>query len=292
MSTSAMSTSTIERVGPHDRFADYCLWDYEPRGPAAGKLRSSTLLWTFLEMTGADPFVRDCCEAMRRTLGPFKTVWGIKERFGHFSYEFYFYDYERLERTTSIERVLGGLSPFVSSNLTVSPQRPYFMFSLDIDDRTIATRRIDELSLYIGNPTNSVSSGICYNVTAEAIRLDNLYYFFDREREIADIRAKIACSAHLDLRNFDLDAILWPDMMDCGIVVVANKKFNDGVYFARLPFDGFERFVRKVGFPPDYAGFISEHSGELDHMLYDVGIDYISTESGIKIVKSAIYGLL
>ncbi len=286
-----MSGFTVERVEAKDRFADFCLWDYEPVRPAQGKLRSSTLLWAFLEMTGADPFIRECCEAMRAALGPFKTVWGIKEREGQFSFEFYFYDYARLERTSSVERVLAGLSPLLSSDLSVSPQRPYFMFSIDIDEKVIASRRIDELSLYIGNPTNSVSSGLCYNVTAQATRLDNLYYFFDRKKEFELIQAKVACSAHLDLRRLDLNAILWPDMMDCGIVVVANKKFNDGVYFARLPFEGFERFVRKVGFPADYAAFIGQHREELDHMLFDVGIDYVLTENGIKLVKSAIYGL-
>jgi hypothetical protein len=287
-----MNASVIERVGAADRFADYCLWDYDPQTPAIGKMRSSTLLWVFLEMTGADRLVRDCCEAMRDTLGPFQTVWGIKERFGQFSFEFYFYDYARVERATSIERVIAGLSPHLSSSLAVSKDRPYFMFSIDIDDKTVTSRRIDEFSLYIGNPSTSVSSGICYNVTAQGLRLDNLYYFFDREKDLADIQAKVACSAHLDLRRFDLDTILWPDMMGCGIVVVANKKFNDGVYFSRLPFDGFERFVRRVAFPKDYADFITRHREELNHMLFDVGIDYVLSENGVKTVKSAIYGLL
>ena len=205
---------TIERVAAGDRFADYCLWDYAPSAPPLGKLRSSTLLWTFLDMIGADGRVRDCCEGFRTTLGPFQTVWGIKQRGGRFSFEFYFYDYRRLERQVSIERVLAGLRPHLASSLTISPRRPYFMFSLDLDDEIVASRRLERLSLYIGNPGSQVSSGICYNVSAEGLRLDNLYYFFDRRKELDDIRAKVACSAHLDLRGVDLDEILWPALMD------------------------------------------------------------------------------
>ena len=283
---------TIERVAAGDRFADYCLWDYAPPAPPLGKLRSSSLLWTFLDVIGADGRVRDCCEAFRTTLGPFQTVWGIKQRGGRFSFEFYFYDYRRLERHVSIERVLAGLRPHLASSLTISPRRPYFMFSLDLDDEIVATRRLDQLSLYIGNPGSQVSSGICYNVSAAGLRLDNLYYFFDRRKELDDIRAKVACSAHLDLRSVDLDSILWPALMTCGIVVVANKKQNDGVYFSRLDIEGLTHFLPRSAFPSAFVDFVAGHRDQFDHLLFDVGMDYILKDGRITLVKSAMYGLL
>ena len=110
------------------------------------------------------------------------------------------------------------------------------MFSLDLDAALGEGRRgIDEISVYIGNPSGMVSSGLCYQLSAAGLRFDNLYYFFDRQENWEDIVGKVASSAHLDLAGLDVSSILWPELCDCGIIVVANKKYNDGVYFLPDP---------------------------------------------------------
>ena len=285
-----MSLANIERVGPADRFADYCLWDYPPVTAPLGKLRSSSLLWTFLDHTDPDGGIRACCEAIRQAVGPFRTVWGIKQRDGRHAVELYFYDYARLERRVSIPRVLGALAPRLDCSLSLPERRPYFMFSLDLDAAVLRSGCLAELSVYVGNPSSGVSSGLCYNLSAGGLRLDNLYHFFKRT-ELDDIRAKIACSAHLDLRAFRFEAVLWPGQMGCGIVVVANKRFNDGIYFSRLPLDGFCDFLRRAAFPAAFTTFVEDHRAELDHLLFDVGFDYIWDGEQIRVVKTAVYGL-
>ena len=76
------------------------------------------------------------------------------------------------------------------------------------------------------------------------------------------------------------------------MVVVANKKFNDGVYFSRIKIDPLIGFLERERFPADLVGFAKEHRDGLDHMLYDVGIDYVVEDGAVKVVKSAFYGLL
>ena len=283
----------LERVSATDRFADYCLWQYEPPTKPLGKLRSASLLWQSLALTGASPCIADACDLLRRELGPFRTVWGVKQFADRYAYEFYFYDYERLTRAVSVGRVLKALQPLVDCPLRYPDERPYFMFSLDLDNRTVEqTRRLEEVSIYIGNPGSSVSSGICYNYSERGLRLDNFYFFFDAAREMEHIRAKIACSAHLDLPNFPMDQILWPELRDCGVVVVANKKHNDGVYFSRINVDQLILFLKRTRYPSDLIAFVETNRDDLDHLLYDVGIDYVKTANGLEIVKSAFYGLL
>jgi hypothetical protein len=282
----------LERVTATDRFADYCLWDYNPLAPPLGKLRSASVLWQSLATTGADPRVGEAAELLRQGLGPFRTVWGVKKFDSHFAYEFYFYDYARLERTVSVPRVLKSLNPLVECSLQYSDARPYFMFSLDLDDRIVGQRKLDEISIYIGNPGSTVSSGICYNLSDRGLRLDNFYFFFDAAREMDQIRGKIACSAHLDLPGLQIEQILWPELRNCGVIVVANKKTHDGIYFSRITVDQLLLFLRRTQYPEDLIQFVERNRADLDHMLYDVGIDYRRTEQGLEVVKSAFYGLL
>jgi hypothetical protein len=283
----------LERVTAADRFADYCLWDYAPVSDPAGKLRSAALLWQSLAATGASGRIVEACDGLRERLGPFRTVWGVKKFENRYAYEFYFYDYARLERTMPLGRVLDALRPVVDCSLQYPDGRPYFMFSLDLDNHIVdQARKLTDVSIYVGNPGSTVSSGICYNYSANGLRLDNFYFFFDAAKEMDDIRAKVACSAHLDLPGLPMDQILWPELRDCGVIVVANKKLHDGVYFSRIRIDQLILFLKRMDYPSGIIDFVEQNRAGLDHMLYDVGIDYRKTERGLEVVKSAFYGLL
>jgi len=283
----------LERSAPGDRYADYCLWDYPPVAPPQGKLRCANLLWRALAAAGAGPRFYEACRALRAGLGPFRTVFGVKQIAGKLSFEFYFYDYARLERQVSITRVLEILAPFVECRLSYSELRPYFMFSIDLDDDIVAGRRpLEMINIYVGNPGSSVSSGICYELTREGLRLANFYFFFDARKEMDDIVAKVACSARHDLHGLPMRDILRPELTDCQVIVVANKKFNEGIYFSRIGIDPLVGFLERERFPADLAAFAAERRNELDHMLYDVGLDYVIDAGAVRITKSAFYGLL
>ena len=283
----------LERVKPGDRFADFCLWDYHPPTPSVGKLASANLLWRAVEASGEGSALRQACEAFRDALGPFQTVYGVKKLGDRLSFEFYFYDYGRLERRVSIPRVVEILAPLAPHPLTGLEKRPYFMFSIDLDEAVAARRRpLEIVNVYLGNPGSSVSSGICYEVSPAGIRLANFYFFFDRRKEMDDIVAKLSCSAHHDLRGLPVSQILRPQLLDCEVVVVANKKFNDGVYFSRIRIDALIRFLASESFPEDLVRFVRAHRDELDHLLYDVGIDYRVECGEARTLKCAFYGLL
>ena len=99
-----VTEQTLERSAAGDRYADYCLWDYPPVTPTQGKLRCANLLWRALDAAGAGPQFHAACRALRAGLGPFRTVFGVKKIADRLSFEFYFYDYARLEREVSAGR--------------------------------------------------------------------------------------------------------------------------------------------------------------------------------------------
>lgn len=282
----------MEPTQPGDHYADYCQWPYDPPAPTGGKLRQSSLLWAALDAAGAHPNLAAACRELRRVLGPFRTVYGVKLQGGRLSFEFYFYDYARLDRDLSIPKVLAALSPYVGCDLPPVEQRPYFMFSLDLDDAIVTGQApLAKIDLYLGNPGSTVSSGICYAHRAGGLELKNFYFFFDARSEQRHIADKVAASAHLDA-SFDLDQVLWPEMVDCGVIVVANKRRHDGIYFSRIRSTQLGQFFARAGWPVELRGLYAQYARRFDHLLFDIGIDYAVENGRAVILKSAFYGLL
>ncbi len=285
--------SDLEVMTGEEAQFDFCLWEYRPPMPSAGKLRSLNLLNNSFEAEGLGKRAFEVIGALREGLGESRTVWGIKQENGRISWEFYFYDYGRLERERSIPRVLELIRQWIPCSVPTSERHPYFMFSLDLDRPQLEEgRALEEIQMYIGNIGGTVSSGICYAVTHEEMRLKNLYYFFDGRTELENIVGKLTSSVHLDVPGFNLDDVLWPELRDCPIIVVSNKQQRDGVYFSRITVDQLLVFLKRMRYPDAHVSFVEAHRGRLDHLLYDVGFDYRVANGRLEIVKSAYYGVV
>lgn len=282
----------LEYTSAGDTFADFCLWEYVPIAPYESKLRPASLLFHTFDVAGAGGRLVELVEAIRGGFGVSNTVWGVKKLGDEIAWEFYFYDYRRRERERSITKLLDIVRPFAACGVPVDENLPYFMFSIDIDERLASgSRDLDEIHMYIGNTGSTVSSGICYSLKETGTQLENFYFFFDAQAEIDEIVAKARCSAYFDDRRAGVDQILWPELRDCKVIVVANKRNNDSVYFSRINVDQLLFFLRRTGYPREVCRFVEDHRFELDHLLYDVGFDYRMEGDRLVILKSGYYGL-
>lgn len=283
--------SRLEYTTDEDQFFDFCLWDYRPVAPCEGKLRPSSMLFHSFEVTAIDERAFDLVEAIRGAFGVSNTVWGIKKLGEAITWEFYFYDYRKEDRERSIPGFLDIVRPFARCEVPVNENLPYFMFSVDVDERLVSgSRDLDEIHMYIGNTGSSVSSGIAYSVRKERTRLENFYYFFDARQQMQEIIGKASCSAFLEAGRVDMSQILWPELLDCSVIVVANKQCNDSVYFSRIDVDQLLFFLERMGYPDEMCRFVETHRSELDHLLYDVGFDYRVEADNLVILKSGYYG--
>jgi hypothetical protein len=287
-----MIEDRFEYAEARDEFFDYCLWEYRPSVPYENKFRSVNLLFHSFDLMGVNERVFDFVQAIREGFGLSRTVWGLKQLGNTIAWEFYFYDYQRRERERSISKLLDIIRPFAACEIQPNENFHYFMFSIDINDDLISgAKDLNEIHMYIGNPGSTVSSGICYSVTNEDTKLENFYFFFDAIKEQRDIVAKIMCSAHIDTTKIKMDQILWPELRDCRVIVVANKQGNDSVYFSRINVDQLIFFLKRMSYPTELTSFVEENRSMLDHLLYDVGIDYRMDGSDLVILKSGYYGI-
>ncbi|WP_415897453.1 hypothetical protein ACMXYX_02210 [Neptuniibacter sp. QD72_48] len=284
----------VKQCGPEALLLDYCLWPYTPLTATDGKQHSFNLLLNSFEAADVGVNGVKLINEIQEVMGEGRTVWGVKLADGKVSWELYFYDYERLERKNSFTRLKQLMPDSLSTVLDISEDVPYFMFSIDLDVDGLNTGclNLSEANVYIGNDGSNVSSGICYELSEEGLSLSNLYYFYNSVKEKEDILAKIASSVHLNLRKLDFNKILLPELRDCETTVVANKKQNEGIYFSRIKIEQLIWFLKAVGYPELIQSYVMASRNELDHMLYDVGIDYKMLPDGqIEVLKTSYYGI-
>lgn len=280
----------LEYMTDQDPFFDFCLWEYKPLASFENKFRSANLLFHSFDFAGTNERIYEIIQAIREGIGLSNTVWGVKQIGEILSWEFYFYDYRRTDRERSVSKLLNILKPFTS--FEIKANHNYFMFSIDLDNDFISgSGDLDEIHMYIGNPGSTVSSGICYSLTDNGTKLENFYFFFDAEKDMEDIIGKATCSAHLESAGIDLDQILWPEMKNSRVIVVANKQENDAVYFSGINIDQLIFFLKKMNYPDKIVSFAVANRSKLDHLQYDAGFDYRMEERNLKILKSGYYGI-
>jgi hypothetical protein len=282
----------LEYATAHDPSLNYCLWGYQPPAVAEDKYRSINLLFNSFECAGIDARAVALVDAIRDGIGSFRTVFGIKLLDQQLAWEFYFYDYRRRQREVSISRVLSVVRPYLPSDIEPNENLPYFMFSLDLTrDLAAGRRQLGVVHMYIGNPGSTVSSGIAYAVTAHDTTLENFYFFFDADRQQADIAKKIASSAHFDDTRLPVEAVMVPELLSCRTICVANKQTHDCIYFSGVDVGQLLWFLVWLRYPAPIIAFVQDNRASLDHLLFDVGFDYRLGPDGLNIIKSGYYGV-
>jgi hypothetical protein len=229
---------------------------------------------------------------MQRGIGDFRSVYGIKRIDGQWALEIYIYDYERQGRLVSIERLEDATEGLLRFPQTADPRLPYFMFSFDLTEQAAQQNGVlDVVHLYIGNPGSQVSSGIAYEFSAGGRQLENFYFFFDAQKQRKEIVDKLECSVYCDTWRVSLDDLYRPELRDCHTICLANKRTCDTIYFSGVNIDQLLFFLNWQQYPDGYIRFVEERHHELDHLLYDVGVDYRANGEQIEFVKHGFYGV-
>jgi hypothetical protein len=291
---SAVLPFAAERARAADPALDFCLWPYDPPSPVHGEsLAGVNLLYAAGEDAGCCRSYRTVADSLRGALGPFRSVWGVKWDGAALSTEFYFYDYNRLERAAPFGKIARVFAPVAAVEAPVKDDVPYFMVSVELPPASRnGPARIAEADIYIGNPGSQVSSGISYRVSEAGAELKNFYFFFEAKTEWESVVAKAACSAQVPLPGFPLDAVLPSYLRDCRVIVIANKRRHDAVYFSGIDIAQLIGFLKAFGYPPALVAYAAREQRNFAHLSFDVGFDYRLEAGRLVIAKSSFYNVL
>ena len=290
----ATASSCSELGGAEDPSLDFCLWPYEPRAlKSAQALRGVSILRRAAEIAACGDSYGALIASVQRAIGPFRTVWGVKWNGAALSSELYFYDYARLEREVPFASLRQAMKQHIAVSDCVDDSIPYFMVSVEAPMNPGAfPHRANSVDLYIGNPGSAVSSGICYELRPGAKELKNFYFFFDRASAWEDIQAKLACSAQVPPVRMSFDDLLLPWLTDCRVVVVANKRNADALYFSGIDVDQLILFLRHFRYPPALIGYVETERNNFRHLQFDAGFDFrLDAEGRLRVQKSGFYNV-
>jgi hypothetical protein len=284
----AAAARPLIRTGDSDRYFDYCLQPYPPRRAPAGKLRGENLLWLSLDVAGAGPGLEDAIRAIQRAVGRDMTVFGVKHHRGRLWWELYFYE-SLYEQTAKAAHIVDAVRPYFELHPPVRETIPYFMFSFDLHPDSAQRGRVEGVNLYM--PYFQVQGGRSYKLLGGRIEMDNVYRFYDPKREIREIVFEIKNSVFIDYSRVDLSRVLLPELFSCRRICVAKKRFADAVYHSGIDVDQLLWFLRRFQYPAAIVDFVVNQRGQLDHLSFDVGMDFTMNPTGeIEIAKTSFYG--
>jgi hypothetical protein len=277
---------------PNDRYFDYCLEPYEPLARTEGKLRSESLLWCALETAGlGGTRIESALRAVQAHAGRDLTVFGVKHDGGRIFFELYFYDPRKKDPRVTAGAVIDALAPQLSFAARVDEAIPYFMWSFDLLPETNESGTIDAVHLYLA--AREAQAGRSYTLRDGSMELANIYRFLHPKRDIEKIRHGIESSVFVDFRRVSLASVLLPELFDCHRICVAKKRLRDGIYYSRIDVDQLRFFLERFGYPAPIRELVTAERPRLDHLRYDVGIDYrMGADGRLETTKTSFYGTL
>jgi len=277
---------------PGDQLCDYTLVPYDPVRPAAGKLRSINALFESFAIAGVEDEGSHLVDLLRQKLGPFRTVFGIKFHAPDqvMGWELYFYDPLREHADLSIERVSEILAPALVIDARPPRPLPWHMFSVEFDVASFKSRAPAPVDVYISTNPRAKGTDRSYKIRGAEMVFENVYSFHRPELEIDEILYRIRYGVHFSRQEHLLSALIPPELFRCGHICVANKRRADALYFSRITHDQLRFAMRHLGWQGPLVDFLASHASSLDHLLWDIGFDYVSEGGALRFLKGSFYG--
>jgi hypothetical protein len=279
-------TGAFEPAAESDVLHDYILEPYEPKASQAGKLRGLALLYETFAIAGVEKEGLALVTRVRDTLGPFRTVWGVKhdrERGELRGWELYFYDWKRVHADLSIASLKEILAPVVKLDVELRRDVPWHMVSIEVSPADLK------------DPSRSVAAHLyvdmrSYEAKDKELLFENVYTFHDPRLEIDDVMNRLKASLHFDFAKDRLAELLPPRLFRCHKMCVANKRTGDALYFSRVDTDALRQFLRAQNYPKEIVGLADAEAKRLDHLLWDVGVDFAARDTGLTVRRTGFYG--
>jgi len=274
----------LERATSSDQFHDYVLWRYDPLAPPEGKLRSLNLLVESFALAGLEDEGCALVQKLREELGPFRTVWGVKRHqgTGALAWEFYFYDRDRAHADLSIARLAEIFAPLVEVDAREPWPLPWHMVSVELGPEALRARAKVPAHVYIDMRS--------YELAGDCFTFENVYTFHDPRADVDEVLHRLRSSVHFDPKRDQVSTLLPPALRRCHRVCVANKRRSDAVYASHIPTPALRWFLRTHAWPDPLAAFVEAHGSDLDHLLWDVGLDFDREGGSIQVRKTGLYG--
>lgn len=265
------------------KYFDYCHLEYEPIATTKNKKNSQDIFFSILTKD-EKTFINN----LIKQIGKEKIVWGIKTDHEKktLEKELYFYNYNQKDPSLDLKRFLNTKN----TEIKLTNKIPYFMYSLNLDNNLIEKNILNEINIYLKNNINR-TGGTSYKIIKNKIELENKYTFYNiNEKKL--IMQDILNSIFFYPSKKNIHKLFPKYLEKFYTVCIAKKRKKDRIYYSRININQLMKFTKDFNFKKEIKDYLDNNKEKLDHLYYDISIDYITKYGDLKIMKIGFYGYL
>lgn len=307
-----IKVSPASFVKDNGRYYDVNYFEYFPNNLHKGSLPSAVLLQKAFEAKLLDKKLVARILEIQDALGINSTLWGLRFENNTFSLEFYFF-YPKKFPQNSLQNLKKVLDPYLKIPLKKDQKlkKGCYLISYNLNSEYIEKLNIyypvlskssplismDDIG-YVFNSVDPVFNSFYYTPQDAAYEKTNTYYTFFGLYQLYDILEKTyECCRKLFP---DEDPVVsnrylkFPYLYDGGKLThtsaVTLKESAIGFYFLDLSVSRFITFLKYHKYPDAYIRSIEKDMKNLDHLKFDVGVDFYLKDGKFVIKKTAFWG--
>lgn len=272
----------LERASDRDRHINLGFEAYRPVRPLVDKVRAENLLWHSLLHAGVLEQWDDPLHAIQRQVGRDRSVWGmfIDLDRGALSWELRLLNTEARSPLGVLDTLRATLAPWIELAPGLDEAPPYAILALRFDTHTLAQGKLETVELHERSPGTRELE--VYRTGGSGRTLISRDTVLEPKRHIDEVLPLIKRSELVDFAADKrlLGRVLIPELFACRRLHISKRPSCDkrsdcdalcfsGVNIEQLLF-AYKRFE----FPAALLGFLTAHQAELEHLLFDVAIEY------------------
>jgi hypothetical protein len=292
-------------------YYDVRFLQFYPKNIHAHSRTASYLLAKAFEHLNLDKSYINRILEIQKIQGINTSLWGLRFEKNKFSLEFYFY-FPKKFRQNSFENLKKILNPYLKVPITKEKiKKDYYLISYNLD-----SSHIDVLNIYytVLNPSKPVITiadtrfyfnsekpvfhSYYFQPGRAGLKKVNTYYgFFGIHQQYAILEEIYACCRKLFPKEdpaLSNKYLLFPYLYENGKLAhpfsVTLKPKAIGIYFAGLSVEQFIGFLRYHKYPDAYIRSVEKEKKNLDHIEYDIVVDFYLKNGKFLIKKTAFFG--
>ncbi len=273
-----------------DRHINLGFEAYRPVRPLVDKVRAENLLWHSLLHAGVLARWDDPLHAIQRRLGRDRSVWGIFVDLdgGALSWELRLLNVDTDSPLGVFGIVRDTLAPWVELAPGLEDVPPYVVLALRFDARTQG--RIDTVELHERHPDSRELS--VFRMGLGERTLVSRDVVLEPKRHIEEVLPLIKRSEFVDFSADKrmLGRVLIPELFACRRLHISKRHGRDALAFSGVNIEQLVFTYKRFEFPAAMLGFLTAHQARLEHLLFDVSVEYRSNGGRIVYPRVGYHG--
>jgi len=287
---------------------------YYPKNAHVHSLQSSYILAAAIA-TGmiSDDIIPRVLDIQKK-LGINATLWGLRSENDTFSLEFYFHHPKKFKKHT-LENLADLLQPYMTVPISAEMlEDGYYIISYNLSGSNIEClnvyyplidpskplAEVDDAGFSLNVPV-SVAASYYFTPSQPALQQQNIYYGYTNcIRDLYDVIERIySCCREVFPNEDPIKAnqfLSFPYLYDkeknryFHPYCIAKKEYAVGVYFMGFSFAQFLSFLKYHRLPLAFIASIEKEGTNLNHLQFDIGIDFILQNGEFIVKKIAHFG--